>query len=144
MWQAGDILCHGIWVPVWIPVLTSSLSCPLLFCLLWTSYSLSVYWAHLPSYSCYEATGARMATRCHRVSPCVFLGLAGQAWHPVLPFYYPAHLIPTDSQTLASWIRMAKPPVTLVPRVTQAVAVRGKGELTGARGRRQDVPGLGV
>lgn len=49
---------------------------------------------------------------------------------PVLPFH-PDHLIPTDSQTLAFWTRMAKPPVMLVPQATRAVAVKGE-ELIGS------------
>lgn len=36
------ILCQVNWVPTRILVLTFSLSCPMLFDLLWTSFSLSV------------------------------------------------------------------------------------------------------
>lgn len=61
---------------------------------------------------------------------------------PVLPFH-PDHLIPTDSQTLAFWTRMAKPPVMLVPQATRAVAVKGE-ELIGLGGRGDRMPLLGV
>lgn len=85
-----------------------------------------------PFLQLYETTGGQeMASHLSVCLPEVSTsGLA--------PQFYPAHLIPTDSQTLASWTRMAKPPATLVPRVTQAAGVRGKRELTGAGSRRQD------
>lgn len=70
-------------------------------------------------------------------SLCAFLGCEHVKSRPE---FCPDHLSPTGSQTLASWTQMAKPLVTLVPQATQAAAVRGKGELTGAMGRRQDAP----
>lgn len=105
---------------------------------------------------CHECSGLHFFFRCcglqllqdcksgtggqrERVTPPSMLWPSGQQSFPGLavsglvpsPAPCPAHLVPTDSQTLASWTRMVKPRVMHVPLATQVAAVRGESQRAG-------------